>query len=96
MTLGGVLARDAELVRVVAADGDDDGVEALVGRSSSVKSRPSPGVADDLAAEPGDGLVLGLEDLDLGQAVLRDAVAEHPAGAGSRSKTVTSWPDSSR
>ena len=48
-------------------------------RSSSVKSRAEAGVADDLAAEPGDRLVLGLEDLDLGQAVLRDAVAEHPA-----------------
>ena len=35
---------------------------------------------DDLAAEAGDALVLGLEDLDLRQAVLRDAVAEHPAG----------------
>ena len=45
-----------------------------------MKSRPRPGVADDLAAEPGDRLVLGLEDLDLGQAVLRDAVAEHAAG----------------
>ena len=44
-----------------------------------MKSRPEPGVADDLAAEPRDRLVLGLEDLDLGQAVLRDAVAEHPA-----------------
>ena len=36
-------------------------------------------VADHLAAEAGHALVLGLEDLDLGQAVLRDAVAEHPA-----------------
>ena len=30
--LGRVLARDAQLVRVVAADGDDDRVEALVGQ----------------------------------------------------------------
>ena len=77
--LVGVLAGDAQLVRVVAADRDADRVEALVGRSSSVKSRPRPGVADHLAAEPGHRLVLGLEDLDLGQAVLRDAVAEHAA-----------------
>ena len=49
-------------------------------RSSRVKSRPRPALHDDLAAEPRDRLVLRLEDLDLGQAVLRDAVAEHPAG----------------
>ena len=38
------------------------------------------GVAHDLAAELRDRLVLGLQDLDLGQAVLRDAVAQHAAG----------------
>ena len=78
--LGRVLARDAELVRVVAADGDDDGIEALVGQVVEREVHAEPGVADDLAAEPGDRLVLGFEDLDLGQAVLRDPVAEHPAG----------------
>ena len=78
--LGGVLARDAQLVRVVAADRDDDGIEALVGQVVEREVAAEPGVADDLAAEPGDRFVLGLEDLDLWQAVLRDAVAEHPAG----------------
>ena len=77
--LGGVLARDAQLVRVVAADRDEDRVEALVGQVVEREVAPEAGVADDLAAEPGDRLVLGLEDLDLRQAVLRDAVAEHPA-----------------
>ena len=76
----GVLARDAQLVRVVAADRDDDRVEALVLEVVEREVPPELLVADDLAAEPGDRLVLGLEDLDLGQAVLRDAVAEHPAG----------------
>ena len=78
--LGRVLAGDPELVRVVAADRDDDRVEALVGQVVEREVAAEPGVADDLAAQPGDRLVLGLEDLDLGQAVLRDAVAEHPAG----------------
>ena len=77
--LGRVLARDAELVRVVAADRDDDRVEALVLEVVEREVAAQALVADDLAAEPGDGLVLGLEDLDLRQAVLRDAVAEHPA-----------------
>ena len=80
MTLGGVLAGDAQLVRVVAADRDDDRVEALVGQVVEREVAAERLVADDLAAEPGDRLVLGLEDLDLRQAVLRDAVAEHPAG----------------
>ena len=76
----GVLVRDAQLVRVVAADGDDDAVEPLV---LEVVEREVPAqlhVAAHRAAEPGDRLVLGLEDLHLGQAVLRDAVAEHAAG----------------
>ena len=77
--LGGVLARDAQLVGVVAADRDDDRVEALVGQVVEREVAAEAGVADHLAAEPGDRLVLGLEDLDLRQAVLRDAVAEHPA-----------------
>ena len=45
-----------------------------------VKSPPSSAFADELDAEVPGALVLGLEDLDLGQAVLRDAVAEHAAG----------------
>ena len=78
----GVLVRDAQLVGVVAADGDDDAVEPLV---LEVVEREVPAqlhVAAHLAAEARDRLVLGLEDLDLGQAVLRDAVAEHAAGGG--------------
>ena len=78
--LGRVLARDAQLVRVVAADRHDDRIEALVGQVVEREVGAETGVADDLAAEPGDRLVFGLEDLDLGQAVLRDPVAEHPAG----------------
>ena len=75
----GVLAGHAQLVRVVAADGDADRVEALVLEVVEGEVRPSSAFADHLAAEVGDRLVLGLEDLDLGQAVLRDAVAEHAA-----------------
>ena len=75
----GVLAGDAELVRVVAADRDEDGVEALVLQVVEGEVAAEALVAHDLAAEPGDRLVLGLEDLDLRQAVLGDAVAEHPA-----------------
>ena len=45
-----------------------------------MKSTPSSTLRDEPHAEVPDGLVLGLEHLDLGQAVLRDAVAEHAAG----------------
>ena len=76
----GVLARDAQLVRVVAADRDEDRVVALVLEVVQAEVAAEPEPAADLAAEPGHRLVLGLEDLDLGQPVLRDAVAEHPAG----------------
>ena len=75
-----VLARDAELVGVVAADRDDDGVEALVLEVVEREVAPEALVARHLPAEAGDRLVLGLEDLDLRQAVLRDPVAEHAAG----------------
>ena len=78
--LGRVLARDAQLVRVVAADRDEDRVEPLVLEVVEPEVPAELGIADHLAAEPGDRLVLGLEDLDLRQAVLGDAVAEHPAG----------------
>ena len=78
----GVLVGDAQLVGVVAADGDDDRVEALVLQVVEREVLAQLLVAAHLAAEAGDGLVLGLEDLDLGQAVLRDAVAEHAAGGG--------------
>ena len=44
-----------------------------------VKSLPSSALHDHLDAQVPGALVLGLEDLDLGQAVLRDAVAEHAA-----------------
>ena len=78
----GVLVRDAQLVGVVAADGDDDAVEALVLEVVEGEVPAQLHVAAHLAAEARDRLVLGLEDLDLGQAVLRDAVAEHAAGGG--------------
>ena len=71
-----------ELVGVVAADGDDDGVEALVLQVVEREVAPQAHVATHLAAEPDHRLVLGLEDLDLRQAVLRDAVAEHAARRG--------------
>ena len=76
----GVLVRDAELVRVVAADRHDDRIEALHRQVVEREVAPEPGVHDHLRAEAHDRLVLGLEDLDLRQAVLRDAVAEHAAG----------------
>ncbi len=44
-----------------------------------MKSRPERLARLPAPAEPRDRLVLGLEDLDLRQAVLRDAVAEHAA-----------------
>ena len=47
-----------------------------------MKSLPSSWLHTQLAAEAHDGLVLGLEDLDLGQPVLGDPVAEHAAGGG--------------
>ena len=47
-----------------------------------MKSLAQLGVADELDAEVPGALVLGLEDLDLGQPVLGDAVAEHAAGGG--------------
>ncbi len=75
----GVLVRDPELVRVVAADRDEDGVEALALEVVQGEVAPERLTADDLPAEPGDRLVLGLEDLDLREAVLGDPVAEHPA-----------------
>ena len=80
MTPVGVLVRDAQLVRVVAADRDEDRVEALALEVVEGEVPAECLVADDLPAESGDRLVLGLEDLDLGQAVLGDPVAEHPAG----------------
>ena len=45
-----------------------------------MKSRPRPWLQTILPPSRVTRLVLGLEDLDLRQAVLRDAVAEHPAG----------------
>ena len=45
-----------------------------------MKSRPSPWLQTIFPPSRVDRLVLGLEDLDLRQAVLRDPVAEHPAG----------------
>ena len=44
-----------------------------------LKSTPSATFADEAHAEVPDRLVLGFEDLDLGQAVLGDAVAQHAA-----------------
>ena len=78
--LGRVLAGDPQLVRVVAADRDEDGAEALVGQVVEGEVATEGRIAHDRAAQPRDRLVLGLEHLDLRQAVLRDAVAEHPAG----------------
>ena len=77
-----VVARDAELVRVVAADRDADGVEALVLEVVEREVAAERRVRDELHAEVPGALVLGLEDLDLGKAVLRDPVAEHAAGLG--------------
>ncbi len=78
----GVLAGDAQLVGVVAADGHDDRVEALVLEVVDGEVHAQLGVADELDAQVPGGLVLGLEHLHLGQAVLGDAVAEHAARLG--------------
>ena len=75
----GVLVGDAQLVRVVAADCDQDGVEALALEVVQAEVAAEGLVAFDPAAQPGDALVLSLEHLHLRQAVLGDAVAEHPA-----------------
>ncbi len=78
----GILARDAQLVGVVAADGHADGIEALVLEVADREVLAQLGVADQLDTQVPGALVLRLEHLHLGQAVLRDAVAEHAAGCG--------------
>ena len=75
----GRVVGDVDLVGVVAAGGDDGGVEALRLQVVQAEVRAQRLVADEAAAELPDGLVFGVEDLGLGQPVLRDAVAEHPA-----------------
>ena len=75
----GVFVRDAELVGVVAAGGHDRGVEAALSQVVQGEVAAEGLVALDLRAEAPDGLVFGLEDFLLGQAVFRDAVAEHAA-----------------
>ena len=76
----GRLVGDVELVGVVAACGDDRGVEALVSQVVQAEVHAESLVAHQAGAEAPDRLVLGLQDLRLGQAVLGDAVAEHAAG----------------
>ena len=75
----GVFVGNAELVGVVAADGDDGRIEALLLQVIEREVAAEGLVALEFAAEPPDGLIFGLEDLLLGEAVLRDAVAEHSA-----------------
>ena len=75
-----ILVRDPQHVRVVAPDGDHDRVEALVLEVVEAEVAPERLAADEAPAEAGDALVLGVEDAVLRQAILGDAVAEHPAG----------------
>src|SRR5664280_2056871 len=76
----GRVVGDVDLVGFVAPGGDDGGVEAVGLEVVQVEVRAQRLVADEVAAELPDGLVFGVEDLGLGQPVLRDAVAEHSAG----------------
>ena len=62
----GILVGDIELVGVVAAGGDDRGVEALGPQVVQAEVAPQGLVALELGAETPDGLVFGLEDLLLG------------------------------
>ena len=80
MTPSAVLVRDPQLVRVVAADRHDDGVVALVLEVVQAEVAAQRLAAHEAAAEAGDALVLRVQDPFLGQAVLRDPVAQHPAG----------------
>jgi len=79
----GVLVGDVELVGVVAACGHDGRVEAL---GCQVVEREVDAVVSLLQTRRPPrrqtGVVFGVQDLGLGQAVLRDSVAEHPARLG--------------
>ena len=61
----GILARDSELVGVVAPDRDAHRVEALELEVVEREVATKPGVRLDLAAEPPDRFVFGFEDFDL-------------------------------
>src|SRR5450759_3506002 len=76
----GRVVGDVDLVGFVAAGGDNGGVEAVGLEVVQVEVLAQRLVADQAAAELPDGLVFGVEDLGLGQAVLRNAIAEHSAG----------------
>ena len=58
------------------------GIEALVLEVADGEVLAQLRVGHELDAEVPGALVLGLEDLHLGQPVLGDAVAEHAAGGG--------------
>src|SRR3990172_2545719 len=75
----GVLAGDVQVVGLVAADGHAHGVEALVLEVVEAEVAPEGHVRAELPAQVPDALVLRIEDALLGQAVLGDAVAVHPA-----------------
>jgi hypothetical protein len=92
----GVLVRDAQLVRVVAADRHEHRVEALVLEVVQREVAAQRLRCTRSGRRAGDRLVLGLEHLHLGQAVLRDAVAEHAARCRVALEDVTSWPAISR
>jgi hypothetical protein len=77
--LGGLVG-NAELVRGVAARGNDSGVEALVAQVVQAEVAAQGLVADQASAEAPDRLVLGIEDIFLGQPVFGDAVAKQAAG----------------
>ena len=74
-----IFARNAEVVRVVAADRHDHRVVALCLQVGSGEVTPEHLAALKSAAESRDRLVLAIKHLNLWQAVLRNSITEHAA-----------------
>ena len=74
-----IFARNAEVVRVVAADRHDHRVVALRLQVGGGEVTPEHLAALKSAAESCDRLVLAIKHLNLWQAVLRNSVTEHAA-----------------
>ena len=72
-----VFARNAEVVRVVATDCNDDAVVALRLQVGDGEVATKHLAALEATAKSRDRLVLTVEHLDLWQSVLRNAVAQH-------------------
>ena len=74
-----VFARNAEVVRVVAADSNDDAVVALRLQVGDGEVAAKHLAAFESASKSRDRLVLAVKNLNLWQTVLRNAVAQHAA-----------------